>query len=228
MPEPVWSVRLVNNEQDRRIAWEHRSVWPGLRRTTWLLGEDGEPDTTTFELEATDAKTARARGLDEMAEMRRRAGVPDGPDGVIWVVPLADEAESSLRFREYAKDALDAEEYDLAVATIQIHLEVHVRVLVELIAKTQPSRLIEAVTRRQQRWAPHERWLRPVLEALLEVRLDTCPVWGDYKDRHLPRRNAVVHMGQEIDADSARASIDTVSELWLWLNDAATKATGSG
>jgi hypothetical protein len=79
--------------------------------------------------------------MAEMAEMRRRAGVPDGPDGVIWVVPLADDAESSLRFREYAKDALDAEEYDLAVATIQIHLEVHVRVLVELIAKTQPSRL---------------------------------------------------------------------------------------
>jgi hypothetical protein len=57
--------------------------------------------------------------------------------------------------------------------------------------------------------------------------MSDCPVWGDYKDAHLQRRNAVVHRGQEIDADSAKASIDTVSALWLWLNDAATRATGS-
>ena len=146
---------------------------------------------------------------------------------VIWVARLADEAESSLRYLEQAKELLDDEPFDLAVVAVQIHLEVHVRVLVEMTAEAQFSPLLDAVISGQRSWGPHERWLQPVLEALFGIKMADCPVWSDYKDAHLQRRNAVVHRGQEIDADSAKASIDTVSALWLWLNDAATRATGS-
>jgi hypothetical protein len=193
MPDALWSVRLVNGERDRRISLEHRGVWPGLRRTEWRLGEGDEPDTTTFEFEAPDARTARVVAQREMGEMRRRAGVHDAPEGVIWVVRLADEPESSLRFREYASEAIEADNFDLAVATIQIHLKVHVRVLVEMVAEASPSPLLDAVIRRQQRWAPHERWLQPILEALFAAQMGDCPVWEAYVKEHIPRRNAVSH-----------------------------------
>jgi hypothetical protein len=202
-------------------------MWSGLRRVKWRLGEGDEPDTRTFEFEAPDARTARVLAQREMGEMRRRAGVRDASDGVIWVVRLADEPESSLRFREYANEAIQADNFDFAIVAIQIHLEVHVRVLVEMVAEAAPTPLLNAVIRRQQRWAPHERWLQPILEALFAVPMGDCPVWESYVKEHIPRRNAVVHTGQQIDGDSARASIEVVSALWLWLNDIATAAVGS-
>jgi hypothetical protein len=74
---------------------------------------------------------------------------------------------------------------------------------------------------------PPERWLQPILGALLSVRMEDCPVWADCEGPHISRRTAVVHSGQPIDGDSARASLETVSQLSLWLNDAAIAATGA-
>ena len=223
---PYWSVRLVSGAQDNGLIPHVRFV-PGLRSVVLALGEDDEPDTATFELQAPDPRHARLAAEHELGEMRRRAGVAQTPSGVISVVPLANEPNSSLRFFEYAKEALQEERFDLAVAAAQIHLEVQVRLLVEMTAESSRSPLLEAMISRQSRWAPHERWLRPILEALFGVRMNECPVWTDYKQAHIARRNAVVHKGHEIDADSARESIDTVSQLWLWLNDAAAKAAAS-
>jgi hypothetical protein len=224
MSLPWWSVRLVNGEHDRGLI-PHAALGRELRSLELWLGEGDEPDTATFEIQAPDARNARLLAQHELGAMRKRAGVTDGPDDVIWVVRLADEPESSLRFRQYAEDAITEERYDLAVALIQIHLEVQVRVLIEMVGEAAPSALLDAVCRRQQRWAPHERWLQPILEALLSVRMEDCPVWADYKGAHIVRRNAVVHSGQPIDADSAIASLETVSRLWLWLNDAAIAAS---
>jgi hypothetical protein len=226
MSLPWWSVRLVNGAADRGLI-PHAALGGELRSLELRLGEGDEPDTATFEIQAPDARNARLLAQHELGAMRKRAGVRDGPDDIIWVVPLADEPESSLRFRQYAEDGIADERYDLAVALIQIHLEVQVRVLVKMVAEAAPSALLDAVSRGQQRWAPHERWLQPILEALLSVRMADCPAWADYKGPHISRRNAVVHSGQPIDADSARASLETVSQLWLWLNDAAIVAVGA-
>jgi hypothetical protein len=122
---------------------------------------------------------------------------------------------------------LHEERFEMAVVAAQIHLEVQVRVLVEMTAEASSSSLLAAVISGQRRWAPHERWLQPILEALFGTRMADCPAWADYIDTHVPRRNAVVHSGQEIDSDSAKASLDTVSAFWLWLNEAATAAAGS-
>ena len=191
------------------------------------MGDDGEPDTLTVEFAALDAQTAETLALHHMGEMRRRGGVRDGPERVVWVMRLAEEPSSSLRFLDYAKEAIDSEQYEIAVATIQIHLEVQVRVLIEMVVESNPSPLLLATTSGQQRWSPHERWLQPVLEAILGVRLADCPVWADFKGRHIPLRNTVVHGGQEVDSDGARQSIETVLNLWLWLNNAATAAVAA-
>jgi hypothetical protein len=186
--------------------------------------EGEEPASLTLELQARNAQDARVLAQHKLGELRRRAGIPVRQAPVVWVARLADGHASSLRFLEQAKELLEAESFELAVAAAQIHLELQVRVLVEMIAERTGSLLLAAVIGKQARWAPHERWLRPVLEALLGVKMTDCEAWTPY-EAHVARRNGVVHAGQEIDADSAKASLDTVSALWLWLNDAATAAT---
>lgn len=228
MSLPFWSVRLSPDVGDGGVLTTlgGRVTGQGVR-SVWLQGgvTDGEePATITFELEARDAQEARLLAQRRLGELRRRAGIAVIEAPVIWVARLADERESSLRFLEQAKELLGEERFEMAVVAAQIHLEVHVRVLVEMTAEASASPLLAAVIAAQRRWAPHERWLRPILEALFAVKLDASPAWSDYVNAHVPRRNGVVHAGQEIDADSARASLATVSDLWLWLNDAATAA----
>jgi hypothetical protein len=233
MALPYWSVRLASDDSENGLlSSDHGSpTGQGVRSVSLIGGVvDGEePATITFELEAQDAQWARVLAQHRLGELRRRAGLDArrSPPLVVWVARLADEPESSLRFLHQAKDSLDEERFEMAVVAAQIHLEVQVRVLVEMTAEALSSSLLAAVISGQHRWAPHERWLQPILEALFSIKMAACPAWADYIDSHVPRRNAVVHRGQEIDAESAKASLDTVSAFWLWLNKAATAATGS-
>ncbi len=232
MAPPYWSVRLAADDKDNGLFTPTPTApffFQGVRRVALAGGvfKEEEPASVTFELEAPSAQDARVLAQHKLGQLRRRAGVAVREAPVIWVARLADEAESSLRFLEQAKELLDAEQFELAVVAAQIHLEVHVRVLVEMTAEASPSPLLTTVIAGQRSWAPHERWLRPILELLFRVKLADCPVWIEYREVHLQRRNAVVHRGQEIDADSAKASLDTVSAFWLWLNDAATAAAGA-
>jgi hypothetical protein len=230
MALPYWSVRLASDERDNGLLSGAgiEGVWQGVRKLSLTGGvlEGEEPASVTFELEAQDADEARVLAQHKLGELRRSVGVEVREAPVVWIARLADEAESSLRYLEQAKELLDEERFELAVVAVQIHLEVHVRVLVEMIAEASSSPLLRTVISGQRNWAPHERWLQPILEVLLGVKLADCPFWIEYKDAHVQRRNAVVHRGQEIDAGSAKASLDTVSKFWLWLNEVATAATG--
>jgi hypothetical protein len=83
----------------------------------------------------------------KLGELKRLEGLLVTEASVVWVVRLADEPESSLRFLDQAKELLGEERVELAVVAAQIHLEVNVRVMVEMIAEAVPSVLIEAVIR---------------------------------------------------------------------------------
>lgn len=73
--------------------------------------------------------------------------------------------------------------------------------------------LIEA----RHSWAPHDRLVQALLKALFQVNVTVdYPRWKEYRD-HLDRRNDIAHRGQEVDPASARASIEVVTDLWLWL-----------
>jgi hypothetical protein len=185
--------------------------------------EDGEPPSITFELDAQSAQDARVRGQHKLGEIRRRAALPVQAAPVVWVAKLDDDAASSLRFLGYAEELLESEQYEMSVVAAQIHLEVQIRVLVQMAAASKSDAVLNAVQRHQRRWAPHERWLQPILEALYERKMDECAAWTAYR-AHLDRRNAIVHAGQAIDVDEARASIKAVSVFWQWLNDIANEA----
>jgi hypothetical protein len=229
MALPYWSVRLIVADPDAsriRVEKTHqgvRSIWLGRR----ALDPEEEPTSVVFELEARDAQEARVLGQHILGDMRRRAGLPVKESPIIWVARLADGGESSLRFLQYAEEVVTEDEgpYELAVVAAQTHLEIQVRVLVEMAASESDSPILKAVTAKQARWAPHERWLKPILEALFEIKMTDCNAWEDY-EAHVTRRNAVVHKGQTIDVTSAKASVDAVLAVWLWLNRAASEHAG--
>jgi hypothetical protein len=231
MTDPRWSVRLALEEAHAGPVSGVAMAAMGAGVHNISIGrpfihEEDEPVTFTIELEALSAKDARLIGQHKLGELHKLAGLPVRESPVVWVARLSEEHASSLPYLDQARDFLEGELFEMAVLAAQVHLEVQVRLLVQMTAETLSSPVLDAVISRQNRWAPHERWLRPVLEALFEVKMSDYPRWADY-EAHIQRRNAVVHGGQEIDADSARTSLDAVSDFWLWLNTAATSVTTS-
>ncbi len=226
MALPFWSVRFAVETVDAGpiSGVMQAAMGEGVRSIQIheppLQEGDDEPDAFTLELEAATAEDARQVAREKLADLRARAELPSLDSAVLWVARLSDEPASSLRFLAKSEDLVRDEEYALAVVAAQIHLEVQVRILVESVAEVSASPVLEAVIARQSRWAPHERWLQPILEALFEIRFADCPSWGAYKDHHITRRNHVVHEGQEVDRAAAVASIEVVSAVWLWLNEA--------
>ena len=139
------------------------------------------------------------------------------------MAPLVHSPESSHRFLRRAKDLISDEEFDLAVVAAQIHLEVQVTTLVRQAIEPDPSPLIKVLMARERGWPPQHEASQRVLEALFGVKVTAFPGWQDYKT-HVKRRNDVVHAGASIDRESAEASLQAVSRLWLWLNENAQRA----
>ena len=226
MAPPRWSVRLVLG--DGEAGPISRLLIPeleaGIDQTVLprAIGRDGsdegEPDTITFDVTASTARDARVFAQHRLGEMRRRAGVRVRESEVVWVARLSDDPNAdSLRFLSRAKRLVEGEDPEMAVVAAQTHLEVQVRILVEMTTETEPSPVLDALAGRLK-WAPHDPWLRPILERLYGVKMDECHAWGAY-NAHVTRRNHVVHRGQPIDDTAAKESIDAVSALWEWLND---------
>lgn len=235
MVPPRWSVRLVLDGGEAgplsRIlipeleAGIDETVLP---RAIGCDGSDeGEPNTITFDVTASTAQEARLLAQHRLGEMRRRASVRVRESEVVWVARLSDNPNAdSLRFFSLAKQLAAGENPEMAVMAAQTHLEVQVRILVEMTRSTEPSPVLDAIAG-QLRWAPHDRWLQPILESVYHIKMDDCEAWPAYK-AHVTRRNHVVHRGQSIDDTAAKESIAAVSALWEWLNDIANKRCAPG
>ena len=226
MPPRYWSVNLLVDAADAgpiggaMLGLEEDVRWMRIGRRP--LQDEDEPDTVTFELAARDAEHARRRGQQMLATLRALAGLPRGKSTVVWVARLDNQRASSVRFLEQAEELFDEERFAIAVVAAQVHLEVQVKLLAEMASEVA-SPVLRTVVASQGRWAPHDRWSRSLLEPLLGVQMTDFPDWEGYM-AHVTRRNHAAHAGQDIDAESARSSIEVVRALWLWLNDAATAA----
>jgi hypothetical protein len=190
-------------------------------------GHERECALEALEIRGINENDARARAQHIVGEALRKARRPVRQHPVVWVARLSGDPVSSLRFLEEAESRLRDEQFDMAVVAAQIHLEVQVRVLLEAAAEHTSNEGLHAVISQRPGWGPHNPRTGPIIEALFTSALADCPAWREYR-AHVDRRNAVVHMGQAIDAESARASLEAVSSLWLWLNAAASDALGSG
>ncbi len=185
------------------------------------IDEADEPGAFTVEIDGADPDDARVRAQHMLGELQRRAKLPVRQAPVVWVARLSDDNPSSLRFLAEAEDLIGNEHSEMAVVAAQIHLEVQVRVLIEAAIEASSESALGVVLLERRVWSPHDRFVQAILVALFGVTVKDYPGWGDYM-AHVSRRGAVVHRGQAIDADSARASVEAVSRFWLWLNAEAT------
>lgn len=230
MASSRWSVRLVLDDGEfgpisRLLIQEleagiDQTVLP--RAVGRGASDEWEPATITFDVTASTARDARVLAQHRLGEMRRRGGLRVRESEVVWVARLSDDPNAdSLRFLSLAKQLAEDESPEMAVTAAQTHLEVQVRILVEMTTTTEPSPVFDAISGRLK-WAPHDPWLRPILERLYGVKMDECHAWAAYK-AHITRRNHVVHRGQSIDDTAAKESIQAVLALWEWLNDIANE-----
>jgi hypothetical protein len=224
-----WSVRLAVDQGESgpisRVL--HQAVVPEIRRLA-ISGPvgtyDGDADVVTFELEAQNARHARIVAQHLLSNVLRAARLPTRQAEVLWVTPMLATESSSHRFLDHARTLVENEDgYDLAVVAAQIHLEIQVKVLIQRATASDPSPLVDAVVRQRRPWAPQDRWIGAILEALFGVRVTSYPRWRAY-DAHVKRRNDVAHQGQDVDKTAALESIEVVEDFWLWLNDLASRA----
>jgi len=218
-----WSVRLIVDETVigplslHLTAALDRAV-QGLSIGGGRFGEDeGEPCWVTIELLAASGREARIVAQHLVGLACEAAGLTPQELPVAWVAPLSPGDASSHRFLGQARDMTEQELPELAIVAAQIHLEVQVETLMQRAVADDPSPVAAAAIRNRRTWSPHDRWVRPILEALLRVNMENFDRWHEYLE-HVTRRNAVVHGGQEMTAEAARASINIVAALWLWLN----------
>jgi hypothetical protein len=221
-----WSVRLSLEEREAGpissvMVYALRSDVHGMTIGRGAIDEADEPGAFTVEIDGADPDDARVRAQHMLGELQRRANITVRQAPVVWVVRLSDDRPSSLRFLAEAEGMIDDEHNEMAVVAAQIHLEVQVRVLVEAAIEASSEGALVVVLQERRVWSPHDRFVQAILVALFDVTVKNYPGWGDYM-AHVSRRGAVVHRGQAIDADSARASLEAVSGFWLWLNAEAT------
>jgi hypothetical protein len=184
--------------------------------------DDGS-DTVTFELDAPDACHARILSQHWLGEASRKSGLRVEQARVIWVAPLLASTRSSHRFIEMARSlAEDEETVDLAVVAAQIHLELHVKALINRAVAQDVSPLRDVLVEDDgHTWGPQHPMVKALLRGLFGVEpAKTYRRWREYTD-HLKRRNAISHRGQTVSMADAEASIAVVEDLWMWLNAAA-------
>ncbi len=232
MSTPKWSVRLAVDERDlepisRVLQQAFTSEVHSLTFSGPVGASDEGADVITFELEAVDARTARILAQHLLGKMRRAAGLKAHEAPVVWVAPMLPTGSSSHRFLDRARELLESEDgHDLAIVAAQIHLEIQVKILVERAVASDSSLLTAALVDQRHSWAPHDRWIRPILQALFGIRVTDYPRWNDYQ-AHLARRNDVAHRGQEVDRAAAQESIEVVEHFWLWVNNLSATSSAS-
>lgn len=230
MATSAWSVRLAVDEGEAgpisgalQFALTSETHRLSVSRPSSPFDEGS--DVVTFELDAEDADHARVLAQHLLGKARKAAALKQQEARVVWVAPMLPAlTRSSNRFLEQARSLLDDEEaLDLAVVAAQIHLEIQVKILIERAVADDPSRLKGAIVDQRHTWAPQDRLVSAILEALFGVRVTEYPRWEDYR-AHLTRRNDVAHRGQEVDRAAAEESIAVIEGFWLWLNDLAKTA----
>lgn len=219
---PTWVVKLeVERGElkaiDRPLMQD--PIGTGIRMLS--LGSDEEPPTVTFEFPAQDARHARLEAQHRIEKAMRAGGARPRQAAVVWVAPVSAEGVNDLRFLQQARDLLDEELWELAVVAAQIHLEMQVATLAKRATQADSASSLGRLVALQRRWAPHHEAVRVLIEALFNCDVTRFPGWEQYKRTHLERRNDVVHRGQALDEDSARASVELVEAFWIWLLDSA-------
>jgi hypothetical protein len=230
----IWSVGLVVDEAESRALSENSVAFYMLKvGEGHHLGFSALPpvdvrdiENLRFDVRAPSGRDARERALGIVYRARRAVGLPDRVIPVAWVAPQTsvDDGQSYL---DQAEDLLDAEQYGLAIASAEIHIESQTRTMVELaVARAAPSFREVLLQHRNNTKLRHPAGRR-MIARFLGLRVVDLPQWEQYT-AHLARRDQVVHAGKSFGEPEASASLQTVRAIWLEIAAAALQAESVG
>lgn len=217
-----WSVRLALDEGEagpisRVIEAALRPEVHGMSIGRGPLDEPDEPDAITIEIDGASANDARVRCQHMLGELQTLAGLSKRLAPAVWVAPLSDDHPSSLRFLSEAEYLVGDERYEMAVVASQIHLEIQVRVLIEAAIEAGSEKALAVILRESgQHGHLTTVSLKPSSMPSLACGSRTTLAGALHGPREAP--TGCRPRGQAIDEESARASLNAVSGLWLWLN----------
>lgn len=182
-----------------------------------VIDSEGDKAGLKMVVSATDAAAAAGRAENLLFWARRAAKLPTATVPVAWVMPLREGEESSDRFIDHAKDLLEGETPELASVAAHIHLEVQVRALLE---HAQRETEVEVTLQDRGIGNLNSPKCRAVVRDLLGVDVTQSTYWPEF-EKSVVRRNAIVHEGEAIDEDQAKATVAMVRGLVTELAEAA-------
>jgi hypothetical protein len=165
-------------------------------------GQESDPPSITFELQAADFGDAEERAQTAVHRMRKAAKLLPGLAPIIWLAPIGEDRASS-RFLDQAKDLIEEEMYELAVVAAQIHFEVQLRELLGQSIGSEPARWSERLMKDRGVAELRRDVSLATVELLLGVDVTQLSEWKQFRD-HIERRNDVVHRARQLKRPTQR------------------------
>ncbi len=189
--------------------------------TEEVNGRDATAEVVV-EVDADGPQQASARAREEYEALRRAAGI--GPDKqrpmMLYRLHEVYRKPRHFELRHTAQTLLAEGRNELAVITGQTACEVYIEhVMSEIASRKAPGPVGDVFVRLVSGFSMRDRRARQAWEALTSLRIREAPFWKAY-DRHVERRNQIVHKGAQVSCDEAQESLDAVLAFLTYVEQA--------
>lgn len=180
---------------------------PGEQYTIIELAVDGP--TTKEAVGVTRAPYAQLRTCSDLETVN-----DIGPIALTPINPLLHLDFKSSTFFRIAEQLFDEKQHMYTVVAVQTAFELYMEGVFEYLLSLRTPREVGTAVEKflQQRYSLAREEVRELLEALMDEPLTQSDEWRQYK-AHVKRRNDLVHRGERLSADEARASLIAVHGL---------------
>lgn len=210
---------------------EREALYPqateGLAPTTFAFTEsDGdESDELALTVEAGSPHIAANNATDTYMRLREGAGLGFRKPLSLFVVPSGSLLAPPRHFEFYglADELFRRGEYRFAVVAAQTACELYLEVAVtELLKARLQEPFTSLIPDLMHTFSMLDQRGPKVWRALTGQRIQAAPCWTNYQ-RHVQRRNTVVHGGAEPTREEALASIGAMVALFEYVAGAWTE-----
>jgi hypothetical protein len=191
----------------------------------FIGSEDDQHDELALTVQAGTAEIAARNATDTYALLREHGGLRFRDPAPLFVVRSGSLLAPPRHFEFYAlAEALwHKREYRFAVVAAQTACELYLEVAVtELLKARLQDPFASLIPDLLRTFSMRDQRGQKVWEALTGKRIQEAPCWANYQ-RHVERRNDIVHDGAEPTPEEALASLGAMAALFEYVADAWTQ-----
>jgi HEPN domain-containing protein len=215
-------IRLDQGEREALYPQATKALAPTTFAFTESEGE--EPDELALTVEAGSPEIAVSSATDTYMRLRESAGLGFREPAPLFVVAGGGLFAAPRHFEFYAlaDDLVQRGECRFAVVAAQTACELYLEVAVtELLKARLQEPFTSLVPDLLQTFSMLDQRGPKVWRALTGQRIQDAPCWANYQ-RHVQRRNTIVHSGAEPTRDEALASVGAMMALFEYVAAAWT------